>query len=275
MGNRYFHFWLSHAKNLPLAITPLGVIGKLSAHWVTARLPKRTFRPLSKKSRCDVLHGDWRRAGRHQEKNHPMRRANQPAMPKFRQPVRDAPKNIDVRIPQALSAKSNQACSSKIVSPNSSAFCRFEPAPGPATTISVLEDTEPATRAPSISARAFASARETVSNVPVNTMVLPESAPEFSASARGLGATSAATASAWRGFHRPQKTAEAHQQAWNQLRRYFQALRGFLHLPRQAPPPSWNASSVLKCRANMRAVVSPTWRIPKAKIKRSRPMLRR
>ena len=68
-GKPVFSFLAVARKELATGSHTLGVIGKLSAHWVTARLPKRTFRPLSKKSRCDVLHGDWRRAGRHREKN--------------------------------------------------------------------------------------------------------------------------------------------------------------------------------------------------------------
>ena len=57
--------------------------------------------------------------------------------------------------------------------PSSTAFFSFEPAPGPATTRSVLAETEPDTLAPSASARALASARLIFESVPVKTMVLP------------------------------------------------------------------------------------------------------
>ena len=57
--------------------------------------------------------------------------------------------------------------------PSSAAFFSLDPAPGPATTMSVLADTEPATLAPSRSAIALASARVIFSSVPVNTTVLP------------------------------------------------------------------------------------------------------
>src|SRR5688572_17030130 len=57
--------------------------------------------------------------------------------------------------------------------PSSSAFLSFEPAPGPATTRSVLALTDPAERAPRRSACALASSRLIVSRLPVKTMVLP------------------------------------------------------------------------------------------------------
>src|SRR3546814_578361 len=57
--------------------------------------------------------------------------------------------------------------------PSSCAFLSLEPAPGPAITRSVLADTEPETFAPSDSAWAFASSRDNVSRLPVNTSVLP------------------------------------------------------------------------------------------------------
>lgn len=49
----------------------------------------------------------------------------------------------------------------------------MEPAPGPATSKSVLALTDPATLAPIASARALASARDIFSSVPVKTTVLP------------------------------------------------------------------------------------------------------
>src|SRR5258708_5057282 len=60
-----------------------------------------------------------------------------------------------------------------IFTPRSWASLSFDPAPGPATTRSVFFDTEPATLAPSDSARALASLRLIFSSVPVKTTVLP------------------------------------------------------------------------------------------------------
>ena len=57
--------------------------------------------------------------------------------------------------------------------PSSAAFAALDPAPGPAMTRSVLAETDPATLAPSASARALASARVIRSKVPVNTTVRP------------------------------------------------------------------------------------------------------
>ena len=54
-----------------------------------------------------------------------------------------------------------------------SASFSFEPAPGPATTRSVFADTDPATFAPRLSARALASLRVIFSRLPVKTTVLP------------------------------------------------------------------------------------------------------
>ena len=57
--------------------------------------------------------------------------------------------------------------------PSACASLSLEPAPGPATTISVFLLTEPATLAPNRSAMALASPRVSFSNEPVNTMVFP------------------------------------------------------------------------------------------------------
>ena len=73
--------------------------------------------------------------------------------------------------PSPISA--SQPSSSIVSTPSSSAFFALEPAPGPATSRSVLALTEPATLAPSASARALASARVIFSSVPVKTTVLP------------------------------------------------------------------------------------------------------
>jgi hypothetical protein len=65
----------------------------------------------------------------------------------------------------------------------------FEPAPGPATRMSVFFDTEPATLAPRLSARAFASSRVNFSSEPVKTTVLP---------ATGLPDVTGCSATSWR-----------------------------------------------------------------------------
>ena len=70
----------------------------------------------------------------------------------------------------------------------------FEPAPGPATTRSVLAETEPATFAPKDSARAFASLRVIFSSVPVNTTVLPDTGEDFA------GACASSTVTARKSF---------------------------------------------------------------------------
>ena len=67
----------------------------------------------------------------------------------------------------------SQASSSIVSTPRSAAFFAFDPAPGPATSRSVRAETDPATLAPSASARALASARVILSRVPVKTTVLP------------------------------------------------------------------------------------------------------
>ena len=59
------------------------------------------------------------------------------------------------------------------MTPNSAAFLALEPAPGPATRISVFALTDPATLAPRLSARALASARVIFSNDPVKTTIFP------------------------------------------------------------------------------------------------------
>ena len=71
--------------------------------------------------------------------------------------------------------------------PSSSAFLSFEPAPGPATTRSVLALTEPAARAPSRSAWALASSRLIVSRLPVKTIVLPLHSVCFASLTNGFG----------------------------------------------------------------------------------------
>jgi len=66
-------------------------------------------------------------------------------------------------------------CDSEITfKPRSAALFALDPAPSPATTKSVLFDTELDTLAPRYSALALASPRVTVSSVPVKTIVLPE-----------------------------------------------------------------------------------------------------
>ena len=77
-----------------------------------------------------------------------------------------------------------------IFTPRSWASLSFDPAPGPATTRSVFLDTEPATLAPSDSARAFASLRLIFSSVPVKTTVLPPT------SNRWIGGVAASTSAA-------------------------------------------------------------------------------
>src|SRR3546814_3015895 len=59
--------------------------------------------------------------------------------------------------------------------PNSAAFLSFDPAPGPATTKSVLAETDPAASAPNCSACALVSSLLMVSSLPVKTTVLPRS----------------------------------------------------------------------------------------------------
>src|SRR3546814_6121157 len=66
-----------------------------------------------------------------------------------------------------------QTCALPISTPSAWALVSLLPAPGPATTRSVLAETEPDTFAPSASACALASSRLIVSSVPVNTTVLP------------------------------------------------------------------------------------------------------
>src|SRR5262249_2471725 len=89
--------------------------------------------------------------------------------------------------------KSSLNCSSsRIATFNFWAFSSFEPAPGPATTKSVLELTLPAALPPSLRTRASASGRLIVSNVPVKTKVLPVNGPSPTASAAS-GSTPAAT----------------------------------------------------------------------------------
>src|SRR5690606_25300475 len=70
-------------------------------------------------------------------------------------------------------ASVSHSSSSMTLMPSSAAFLALEPAPGPAISRSVLAETEPATWAPSASARALASARVIFSSVPVKTSVLP------------------------------------------------------------------------------------------------------
>src|SRR3546814_18946195 len=76
-----------------------------------------------------------------------------------------------------ISDWSSDVCSSDLSAssitriPRSAAFLSFDPAPGPATTRSVLAETDPATRAPSASACAFASSRLSVSRLPVKTTI--------------------------------------------------------------------------------------------------------
>ena len=80
-----------------------------------------------------------------------------------------------------------------------SASFSLEPAPGPATTRSVLAETEPDTLEPSRSAMAFASLRVICSRLPVKTTVLPAKA--LAVPARSIG-------SVWTSF-RSSCTAEA------------------------------------------------------------------
>src|SRR5690606_25785387 len=68
---------------------------------------------------------------------------------------------------------SNHWSSVTTSTPRLSACLSLLPAPGPATTRSVLAETDPETLAPSRSAIALASARVMRSRLPVNTTVLP------------------------------------------------------------------------------------------------------
>ena len=76
---------------------------------------------------------------------------------------------------QAAPAISSHSASLSTRTPSSAARLSFEPASAPATTKSVLLETEPVTFAPSVSARALASARVMRSSVPVKTTVFPAS----------------------------------------------------------------------------------------------------
>src|SRR6185437_10210816 len=62
-----------------------------------------------------------------------------------------------------------------VATPSARAFSAFEPASAPTTRKSVLPETLPLTLAPSASARAFASERDSEASVPVKTIVFPES----------------------------------------------------------------------------------------------------
>src|SRR3546814_18588148 len=74
--------------------------------------------------------------------------------------------------------------------PNSAAFLSFDPAPGPATTKSVLAETDPTALAPNCSACALASSLLMVSSLPVKTMVLPVSSDSRMLETQGCGRTS-------------------------------------------------------------------------------------
>src|SRR6478752_7320390 len=73
----------------------------------------------------------------------------------------------------------NHPSSSNTWTPCFCASLSLDPAPGPATTISVFADTDPDTFAPSASARALASWRVIFSKVPVNTTVLPDTGEDL------------------------------------------------------------------------------------------------
>src|SRR6478736_6536712 len=85
----------------------------------------------------------------------------------------------------------SHASSSITVTPCFCASLSFEPAPGPATTRSVLAETEPDTLAPKDSARALASWRVIFSSEPVKTTVLPATGePSILRAASGTTVTS-------------------------------------------------------------------------------------
>src|ERR1700709_1002442 len=80
----------------------------------------------------------------------------------------------------------NQASSSRTWTLCFCASFSFDPAPGPATTISVLAETEPETLAPRLSARALASCLVIFSRVPVNTTVLPDPGEDWAGAAMSV-----------------------------------------------------------------------------------------
>ena len=86
--------------------------------------------------------------------------------------------------------RASQASSSITWTPKPRALSSFEPAPGPATTMSVFFETEPATLAPSRSAIALASSRVIFSSEPVNTIVLPATGLSLATCSSGSGVTS-------------------------------------------------------------------------------------
>ena len=117
-----------------------------------------------------------------------------------RQSVRSAPVRSASMRPRALflmAARRGRTSRPRPspVTPNSLALSSFEPAPGPATTMSVFFETDPATLAPSRSAMALASSRVICSSVPVNTTVLPATGDLDAAASTGSGVTCASRAS--------------------------------------------------------------------------------
>src|SRR5690606_1463387 len=94
------------------------------------------------------------------------------------------------RAHSALLTISAQAASSITSIPSSAAFFSLLPAPGPATTRSVLGLTAPAALAPSRSAWALASSRLIVSSLPVNTTVFPLTGLSFVSTTNSGGSTS-------------------------------------------------------------------------------------
>src|SRR5439155_16960147 len=144
--------------------------------------------------------------------------------------------------------------SSRTLSFSFCAFANFEPAPGPATTESVLPLTLPAAFPPNLRTIASASGRLIVSNVPVNTKVLPVNGPSLRSSA-SEGSTPAA-----RSF-----LTSVAPGPW----KYMWTSRAML-----GPTPSTlrRSSSVALCScwmvpksaANIVAVASPTWGMPSA-----------
>lgn len=157
--------------------------------------------------------------------------------------------------PSPRPARLRNSASSTTSTPNSFAFLSFDPAASPATTSVVFAEIDAAIRAPAASAVCFASSRESVGSVPVNTTVCPASGPP-PAAATGCGSTPAAES-----FAISAAFLGSANQPWTAC-----AIAGptSSRSSSASTPASRSASSVLKARASVFAPLAPTSGIPSA-----------
>src|SRR6185312_13751570 len=117
-----------------------------------------------------------RHAGRHRPPRPGERRGGVRGARRVLRPCRRTPGQLSESQPALYPTSASHSSSVSTWMPSSAAVFSFEPAPGPATTMSVFLDTDEATLAPRLSACALASSRVSRSSVPVKTTVLPATA---------------------------------------------------------------------------------------------------